>query len=256
MLEFFIAALVIGIAPGPDNLFVLAQSATYGARLGFCIILGLCTGIALQICLLVAGVSALIAASPTAFFVIQCLGAAYLLYLAYKSFGVKAGVVQLDERRETSRLQDECRDDEFTHRHDQNAAPDAEGVKDEKDAGNNMRADSKNPVKSSDAISCVPSARSLYLRGIIMNMTNPKVILFILSLIPPAVRLDRPIHPSLQTAIFGVEFIVATMIVFGSIAILAGTVKKYLLNSPKANRNLNWFSGCVFVLLAIALFII
>ena len=54
MLEFFIAALVIGIAPGPDNLFVLAQSATYGARLGFCIILGLCTGIAIHTCLLVA----------------------------------------------------------------------------------------------------------------------------------------------------------------------------------------------------------
>ena len=96
----------------------------------------------------------------------------------------------------------------------------------------------------------------LYLRGIIMNMTNPKVIIFILSLIPPAVRLDRPIHPSLQTAIFGVEFILATMIVFGSIALLAGTVKKYLLNSPKANRNLNWFSGCVFVLLAVALFFV
>ena len=206
MLEFFIAALVIGIAPGPDNLFVLAQSATYGARLGFCIILGLCTGIALQICLLVAGVSALIAASPIAFFVIQCLGAAYLLYLAYKSFGVKVGTVEI-----------------------------------EGDA-----TESNN----------IPSARKLYFRGVIMNMTNPKVILFILSLIPPAVRLDRPIHPSLQMAIFGAEFIVATMIVFGSIALLAGTVKKYLLTSPKANRNLNWFSGCVFVLLAIALFVI
>ena len=206
MLEFFIAALVIGIAPGPDNLFVLAQSATYGARLGFCIILGLCTGIALQICLLVAGVSALIAASPTAFFVIQCLGAAYLLYLAYKSFGVKVGTVEIDG----------------------------------------------DAIESNN----VPSARKLYLRGVIMNMTNPKVILFILSLIPPAVRLDRPIHPSLQMAIFGAEFIVATMIVFGSIALLAGTVKKYLLTSPKANRNLNWFSGCVFVLLAIALFVI
>ena len=206
MLEFFIAALVIGIAPGPDNLFVLAQSATYGARLGFCIILGLCTGIALQICLLVAGVSALIAASPTAFFVIQCLGAAYLLYLAYKSFGVKVGTVEI-----------------------------------EGDA-----TESNN----------IPSARKLYFRGVIMNMTNPKVILFILSLIPPAVRLDRQIHPSLQMAIFGAEFIVATMIVFGSIALLAGTVKKYLLTSPKANRNLNWFSGCVFVLLAIALFVI
>ncbi|SHM59361.1 LysE family translocator [Fibrobacter sp. UWB7] len=221
MLEFFIAALVIGIAPGPDNLFVLAQSATYGARLGFCIILGLCTGIAIHTCLLVAGVSALIAASPTAFFVIQCLGAAYLLYLAYKSFGVKAGVVRVDS----------CHPERSV-------------------------TESKDPVKSSDAISGVPSARSLYMRGIIMNLTNPKVILFVLSLIPPAVRLDRPIHPSLQMAIFGGEFILATMIVFGSIALLAGTVKKFLLTSPKANRNLNWFSGAVFVFLAVALFMV
>ena len=221
MLEFFIAALVIGIAPGPDNLFVLAQSATYGARLGFCIILGLCTGIAIHTCLLVAGVSALIAASPTAFFVIQCLGAAYLLYLAYKSFGVKAGVVHVDS----------CHPERSV-------------------------TESKDPVKSSDAISGVPSARSLYMRGIIMNLTNPKVILFVLSLIPPAVRLDRPIHPSLQMAIFGGEFILATMIVFGSIALLAGTVKKFLLTSPKANRNLNWFSGAVFVFLAVALFFV
>ena len=221
MLEFFIAALVIGIAPGPDNLFVLAQSATYGARLGFCIIFGLCTGIAIHTCLLVAGVSALIAASPTAFFVIQCLGAAYLLYLAYKSFGVKAGVVHVDS----------CH-------------PERNAV------------ESKDPVKSSDAISGVPSARSLYMRGIIMNLTNPKVILFVLSLIPPAVRLDRPIHPSLQMAIFGGEFILATMIVFGCIALLAGTVKKFLLTSPKANRNLNWFSGAVFVFLAVALFMV
>lgn len=217
MLEFFIAALVIGIAPGPDNLFVLAQSATYGARLGFCIILGLCTGIAIHTCLLVAGVSALIAASPTAFFVIQCLGAAYLLYLAYKSFGVKAGVVHVDS----------CHPERSV-------------------------TESKDPVKSSG----VPSARSLYMRGIIMNLTNPKVILFVLSLIPPAVRLDRPIHPSLQMAIFGGEFILATMIVFGSIALLAGTVKKFLLTSPKANRNLNWFSGAVFVFLAVALFMV
>ena len=223
MFEFFIAAIVIGIAPGPDNLFVLAQSATYGARAGFCVILGLCTGIAVQTCLLVAGVSALIAASPTAFFVMQCLGAAYLLYLAYKSFQVRAGVVQLDESGET---------------------------RDESDAGSEMRSANV----GAEGVG-LPLYR-LYLRGIIMNMTNPKVIIFILSLIPPAVRLDRPIHPSLQTAIFGAEFILATMIVFGSIALLAGTVKKYLLNSPKANRNLNWFSGCVFVLLAVALFFV
>ena len=209
MLEFFIAALVVGIAPGPDNLFVLAQSATHGARAGFCVILGLCTGIVIQVSLLVAGVSALVAASPKAFFVMQCLGAAYLLYLAYKRFQVRANS---ELKIQNSELE----------------------IKNGKD---------------------VISGRKLYLRGILMNISNPKVILFLLSFIPPAVRLERPIHPSLQMVIFGAEFIVATFIVFGSVALLAGAVKKFLLNSPKANRNLNWFSGVVFVLLAVALFL-
>ena len=217
MLEFFIAAIVVGIAPGPDNLFVLAQSATHGARAGFCVILGLCTGIALQTCLLVAGVSALIAASPIAFFVMQCLGAAYLLYLAYKSFQVRAGTVVSSERHPEGR-----------------------------------NPEGSSPEGSTPEL----PAHKLYLRGIIMNMTNPKAVLFMLSVIPPAVKMDRPIHPSVQTAILGAEFIVATLIVFGTVAILAGAVKKFLLNSPKANRNLNWFSGVVFVLLAVALFLV
>ena len=205
MLEFFIAAIVVALAPGPDNLFVLAQSATYGAKAGICIICGLCTGILVQTSLLVLGVSALIAASSKAFFVIQCLGAAYLLYLAYKSFQVRAGMVKLDAGGESAQSKD-------------------------------------------------LSLKRLYLRGIIMNLTNPKAILFALSFIPPAVKMDSPLSPTLQMVILGAEFVVATFIVFGSIAFLAGAVKKFMLNSPKANRNLNWFSGCVFVLLAVALF--
>ena len=218
MLEFFIAALVVGIAPGPDNLFALAQSATHGARAGFCVILGLCTGIVIQVGLLVAGVSALVAASPKAFFVMQCLGAAYLLYLAYKSFQVRAGTVAAGEASE-------CHPER-----------------------------SHEVTESKNLGEAHLSGRKLYLRGILMNISNPKVILFLLSFIPPAVRLERPIHPSLQMVILGAEFIVATFVVFGSVALLAGAVKKFLLNSPKANRNLNWFSGVVFVLLAVALF--
>ncbi|MBR3851216.1 MAG: LysE family translocator [Fibrobacter sp.] len=209
MLEFFIAAIVVALAPGPDNLFVLAQSATHGAKAGFCIICGLCTGILVQTGLLVVGVSALIAASPVAFFVIQCLGAAYLVYLAYKSFQVRAGVVVSSEF----------------------------GVR-------NSESDKSQSL----------SARRLYLRGIIMNLTNPKAILFALSFIPPAVKMDSPLSPSVQMLILGSEFVVATFIVFGTVAILAGAVKKFMLNSPKANRNLNWFSGAVFLFMAVALF--
>ena len=237
MFEFFIAALVVAIAPGPDNLFVLAQSATHGTRAGICVICGLCTGIAVQTTLLIVGVSALIAASPVAFFVLQCCGAAYLLYLAYKSFQVRAGVVKIDERRDIrhSGLRPVV-----------DVIPYGE-TRDERNVG----LDERREGGESSGL----SFRKLYLRGIIMNLTNPKAVLFALSFIPPAVRMDSALSPSLQMAILGVEFVVATFIVFGSIAFLAGTVKNFLLNSPKANRNLNWFSGCVFVLLAIALFV-
>jgi threonine/homoserine/homoserine lactone efflux protein len=210
MLNFFIAALVVALAPGPDNLFVLAQSATHGAKAGFSVICGLCTGICVQTALLIVGVSALIAASPVAFFVLQCCGAAYLLYLAYKSFQVRAGVVKLDAG--------------------------SEGVANAGGEGAGL------------------SFRRLYLRGIIMNLTNPKAVLFALSFIPPAVDMSRDMSPSLQMVVLGAEFVTATFIVFGSIALLAGAVKKFMLNSPQANRNLNWFSGCVFIALAIALF--
>ena len=209
MFNFFIAALVVALAPGPDNLFVLAQSATHGAKAGFSVICGLCTGICVQTVLLIVGVSALIAASPIAFFVLQCCGAAYLLYLAYKSFQVRAGVVKFDSP--------ECHSG------------------------------------AQSAIESLPFRR-LYLRGIIMNLTNPKAVLFALSFIPPAVDMSRDMSPTLQMVVLGAEFVTATFIVFGSIALLAGAVKKFMLNSPKANRNLNCFSGCVFVALAIALF--
>ena len=209
MFNFFIAALVVALAPGPDNLFVLAQSAAHGARAGFSVICGLCTGICVQTVLLIVGVSALIAASPIAFFVLQCCGAAYLLYLAYKSFQVRAGVVKFDSP--------ECHSG------------------------------------AQSAIESLPFRR-LYLRGIIMTLTNPKAVLFALSFIPPAVDMSRDMSPTLQMVVLGAEFVTATFIVFGSIALLAGAVKKFMLNSPKANRNLNWFSGCVFIALAIALF--
>ena len=222
MFNFFIAALVVALAPGPDNLFVLAQSATHGAKAGFSVICGLCTGICVQTVLLIVGVSALIAASPIAFFVLQCCGAAYLLYLAYKSFQVRAGVVKLDAG---------------------DAGENAAG-----DAGE-MRAGGEGAMVAG------LSFRRLYLRGIIMNLTNPKAVLFALSFIPPAVDMSRDMSPSLQMVVLGAEFVTATFIVFGSIALLAGAVKKFMLNSPKANRNLNWFSGCVFIALAIALFL-
>ena len=88
--SFTIAAAILAVAPGPDNLFVLLQSALYGARAGIFVTLGLCVGVCIQTMLAAFGVAAVVAASPTLLFMIQCAGAAYLLYLAWGAWHAKA----------------------------------------------------------------------------------------------------------------------------------------------------------------------
>ena len=45
ILTFTVASTLLSLAPGPDNIFVLMQSALYGRRSGILITLGLCTGL-------------------------------------------------------------------------------------------------------------------------------------------------------------------------------------------------------------------
>src|SRR5690606_15009031 len=86
ILSFYGIATLLALAPGPDNLFVLMQSALWGWRSGMIVILGLCTGVLGHTLLVAAGLAALLAASQTAFFVLKLVGAAYLLYLAWGAF--------------------------------------------------------------------------------------------------------------------------------------------------------------------------
>ena len=86
MLTFFGAALVMAVAPGPDNIFVLTQSALYGARAGLVTTLGLLTGLCAHTAAVALGVAALFHASPLAFTALKCVGATYFLYMAYGAF--------------------------------------------------------------------------------------------------------------------------------------------------------------------------
>lgn len=73
---FVVTSLILAVAPGPDNLFVLVQSAVYGARSGLAAVA------ALQTVAAAAGVAAVVAASDVLFWGIRILEALYLLYLA------------------------------------------------------------------------------------------------------------------------------------------------------------------------------
>lgn len=123
---FFVASVVMGLAPGPDILFVLTQSALYGARAGFATTCGLITGLFVHITAVSLGVAALFQSSETAFNVLKFAGAAYLLYLAWLSFRSGTSKASLQKAQ-------------------------------------------------------FPGYGTLYRRGVIMNITNPKVTLFCLA---------------------------------------------------------------------------
>lgn len=91
---FFAAAVALALAPGPDNIFVLTQSALHGRRAGFLVTLGLCTGIMFHTTAVAFGVAAVFAASALAFNLLKFVGAAYLLYLAWGAF--RAGATPVD----------------------------------------------------------------------------------------------------------------------------------------------------------------
>ena len=197
LLTFFAAAILLGLAPGPDNIFVLTQAAVRGRMAGIVIMLGLCTGLIAHTMAVAFGVAVIFQTSALAFSTLKYIGAAYLIYLAWQAF--KASAIDPEDNQKSAE-----------------------------------------PFKK------------LYTRGIIMNITNPKVSIFFLAFLPQFT--DPQLGPvSLQMLLLGGLFIVATFLVFGVIALLAGTLGQFLFRSPKVQKAMNRGSAFIFVALAMRL---
>jgi len=194
---FFATSLLLALAPGPDNIFVLTQSAIHGRASGLFVTLGLCTGLIVHTTAVAFGVAVIFQNSAAAFTILKTAGACYLLYLAWLAFRAKATGM---EDGQAGRL-GYCR---------------------------------------------------LYRRGIIMNVTNPKVAVFFLAFLPQFA--DPGSGPlTIQLVTLGAVFIVATILVFGAIAMLAGTIGQWIGRSERAQLIMNRLTGAVFVALALKL---
>ncbi len=197
-LSFFGIAVLLALSPGPDNLFVLTQSAMWGRSSGMAVVLGLCTGLIVHTAAVAVGLAAVLTASSSAFTIVKLLGAAYLLYLAWGAF--RAPAMGTAAPRTTPRL----------------------------------------------------SKTALYRRGIIMNITNPKVSLFFLAFLPQFTSALRG-SVALQIVSLGALFMLATLLTFGVIALFSGLAGERIQRSARAQRWLNRLAGAVFVGLAIRL---
>ena len=194
---FFIASVILALVPGPDNIFVLTQSALHGKKAGLAVVFGLCTGLIFHSLAVALGVAVIFKTSLLAFTLLKMAGAAYLIYLAWISFRASASKLESKEVKELS-------------------------------------------------------LGKLYCRGVIMNITNPKVSIFFLAFLPQFTDPERG-SVAVQVFMLGGLFIISTIWVFGGVALLAGSLGQWLNRSDKAQLVLNKIAGVVFVGLAVKL---
>lgn len=194
---FFIVSVLLAIAPGPDNIFVLTQSALHGKRSGLMVVFGLCTGLLLHTGAVAFGIAVIFQASAVAFTLLKLIGAGYLVFLAWHAFRTIPEKISMHGGQQ-------------------------------KNLG------------------------GLYRRGIIMNVTNPKVSIFFLAFLPQFAD-PQGGSISLQMIALGGVFILATIFVFGSVALIGGALGDWLNRSKHVQRIMNWVAGTVFVGLALKL---
>lgn len=83
VLSFLAVSILLTLAPGPDILFVIAQSMSHGRKAGIMTALGLASGVIVHTLAAALGITAVLYSSAFAFQIIKYAGAIYLLYLAY-----------------------------------------------------------------------------------------------------------------------------------------------------------------------------
>ncbi|MBT8085816.1 MAG: LysE family translocator [Woeseia sp.] len=196
---FILASVLLALSPGPDNIFVLTQSALSGPRAGLVVTLGLCSGLIVHTTAVAMGVAVIFQSSAIAFSALKIAGAGYLAYLAWQAFRAGASTLK--------------------------------------------------PADSP----AIP-LRRLYLRGIVMNVTNPKVSIFFLAFLPQFADPQRG-SLVLQILALGAAFAASTILIFGTLAVFAGSIGQWLMQSARSQRVMNRIAGTVFLLLAAKLLI-
>ncbi len=192
---FAAASFLLALAPGPDNLFVLSQSAMFGPKAGLLVVLGLCLGLILQTLAAALGLGVLVTTVPALLWIIKIIGALYLLYLAFLSIRYL-----------------------------------------------------KAPVHEGKGVNL--TGRALVIRGIIMNITNPKVQIFFLAFFPQFVpKGTTGTALMMQMIVQGFIFMLMTLIVFSAVALFAGFLSDKI-RSAMFMIIINAVSALLFITLA------
>lgn len=193
LLVFLTAALALNLTPGNDMMYVLGQSIKGGARPGLAASFGIATGSFIHLLLVAAGMAVVLSHYPKVFDAIRWAGAAYLVWIAYKTLATPIGQLA---------------------------------------AGGAAR-----------------SSFAAWRDGVLVNVFNPKTVVFMFAFLPPFVRPENG-APLLQLFILGTLFNVGGTVINCLVALFAGSIGEKLRQSRRIARGFQVVSASLFLLLA------
>jgi threonine/homoserine/homoserine lactone efflux protein len=218
---FIAAGLLLNLTPGPDVLYIVANGLR-SARAGVVAAMGITAGCFVHIAAAALGVSALIAASATAFTVLKWLGAAYLVYIGVSMWWPHKAKIAIKNIAASA-----CQ------------------------TGDAATICSKTGLEHENE-----SLKAVFKRGFWTNTLNPKVALFFLAFLPQFIAPDAP-HKTLTFVVLGLIFNMNAIPVNMGYALGAAWVSKRLLGlNTNKNRLGTWLgrtAGALFVYFGIKL---
>jgi threonine/homoserine/homoserine lactone efflux protein len=92
-----------------------------------------------------------------------------------------------------------------------------------------------------------------YRRAVAINVTNPKVAVFVLAFFPQFVpaAADAPV----QMSILGLIYAGLSLVYLTAVALFAGRIRRHLLDSGRAQRAVKYLSGSVLIGFGLRLFL-
>jgi threonine/homoserine/homoserine lactone efflux protein len=187
---YAVAVVALTLTPGPDMTFFLGKAVTAGRTAGSAAMLGAATGILVHTVLVALGLSALLAASATAFLALKVAGAIYLAWLALEALRHGSGL-------------------------------------------------------NLDRIAARPERLSrVYLKGLGINLLNPKIIMFFVTFLPQFVSPHDP-HAAAKLVFLGVTFVVVAVPICLTMVAFAARLAHVLKRSPRIMRGIDWLFAAV-----------
>lgn len=195
---FAVACLALTATPGPDMLLIASRSASQGKASGFATLAGIQLGTYCHAAAAAFGLSQLFLVVPLAYDIVRYAGAAYLLYLAWKTFRATGTVL----------------------------AP----------------ADSSRDF----------SIAAVFRQGLLTNLLNPKMALFVLALFPQFVRPEAG-SVALQIMLLATVLNLIGIAVNGAVILAASRLGRAFSGGGRFRRIPHILLGTVFAGLALRL---